>query len=139
MADEHERDERRELQRITGMRAGLTLLMVIVSAIIIILAAYLIWRIQQSLLASIGRQVRRTEAMIAGMSDGVMLVDAEGKTAYLNPAAKSLLGRSDVGVPIFKHAEAYGLLNDAGEPIDAKELPAAQRPLHRPGRSRRRP
>src|SRR5437660_4299183 len=64
--------------------------------------------------------------MIAGMSDGVMLVDAEGKTAYLNPAAKNLLGRSDVGVQICKHAEAYGLLNDAGEPIDAKELPAAR-------------
>jgi len=126
MADAHERDERRELQRITGMRAELTLLMVVVSAIIIILAAYLIWRIQQSLLASIGRQVRRTETMIGGMADGVMLVDAEGKTAYLNPAAKSLLGRSEVGVPIFKHAEAYGLLNDAGELIDAKELPAAR-------------
>jgi PAS domain S-box-containing protein len=126
MADEHERDERRDLEHITGMRAGLTLLMVIVSAVIIILAAYLIWRIQQSLLASIGRQVRRTETMIGGMSDGVMLVDAEGKTAYLNPAAKSLLGRSEIGVPIFKHAEAYGLLNDVGEPIDAKELPAAR-------------
>ena len=106
MADVHERDERRELQRITSMRAGLTLLMVIVSAIIIILAAYLIWRIQQSLLASIGKQVRRTETMIGGMSDGVMLVDAEGKPAYLHPAAKSLLGRSDVGLQLFKHAEA---------------------------------
>ena len=36
------------------------------------------------------------------------------------------MGRSDISVPIFKHAEAYGLLNDAGEPIDAKELPAAR-------------
>jgi len=126
MADEHERDEHRELQRITSMRGGLTLLMVIVSAIIIVLAAYLIWRIQQSLLSSIGRQVRRTETMIAGMADGVVLVDAEGKTVYLNPAAKNLLGRSDIGVPIFKHAETYGLLNDDGGPVDAKELPAAR-------------
>jgi signal transduction histidine kinase/PAS domain-containing protein len=126
MADEHAREQRRELQRITGMRSGLTLLMVIVSAIIIGLAAYLIWRIQQSLIASVNKQVRRTETMIAGMSDGVALVDAEGKTVYLNPAAKNLLRRSEVGVPIFKHAETYGLLNDAGEPIDAKELPAAR-------------
>src|SRR5436309_13491672 len=58
MADAHERDERRDLQHITGMRNGLTLLMVIVSAIIILPSAYLIWRIQQSLLSSIGRQVR---------------------------------------------------------------------------------
>jgi len=126
IADEHEREERHDLERLTSMRSGLTLLMVIVSAIIVILAAYLIWRIQRSLTSSINRQVRRTEAMIAGMSDGVMLVDAEGKTLYLNPAAERLLGRSEVGVPIFKHAEAYGLLNDAGEPIDASELPAAR-------------
>ena len=126
MADEHERQQRGDLQRITSMRTALTLLMVVVSIIIIAIAAYLIWRIQRSLIASIDRQVRRTETMINGMSDGVMLVDAEGKTVYLNPAAKSLLGRSDVGVPIFKHAEEYGLLNDAGEPMDAKELPAAR-------------
>jgi signal transduction histidine kinase len=126
LADEHEREERHDLARIGGMRTGLTLLMVIVSAIIVVLAAYLIWRIQQSLIASINRQVKRTETMIGGMSDGVMLVDAEGKTAYLNRAAKNLLGRADVGVPIFQHAEIYGLLNDAGEPVEASELPAAR-------------
>ncbi|MGH9423804.1 MAG: histidine kinase dimerization/phospho-acceptor domain-containing protein, partial [Thermoanaerobaculia bacterium] len=126
IADEHQRQERNELRRITTLRTGATLLMVIVSAVIILIAAYLIWRIQQSLIASINRQVRRTETMIAGMSDGVMLVDAEGKTAYLNSAAKSLLGRSEVAVPIFQQAEVYGLLNEAGETIDAKELPAAR-------------
>jgi PAS domain S-box-containing protein len=126
MADEHQREERHDLARIGSMRTGLTLLMVIVSAIIIVLAAYLIWRIQQSLIASINRQVKRTETMIGGMSDGVMLVDDEGKTAYLNRAAKNLLGRADVGVPIFQHAEVYGLLNAAGEPVEASELPAAR-------------
>jgi signal transduction histidine kinase/CHASE3 domain sensor protein len=126
MADEHAREERADLQRIAGMRANLTLLMVIVSAIVVAIAGYLIWRIQHSLMASVDKQVRRTETMIAGMSDGVMLVDAEGKTAFLNPAAQRLLNRSEVGVPIFKHAETYGLVNDEGEPIDAKELPAAR-------------
>ena len=126
MADEHQREERHDLARIGSMRTGLTLLMVIVRAIIIVLAAYLIWRIQQSLIASINRQVKRTETMIGGMSDGVMLVDDEGKTAYLNRAAKNLLGRADVGVPIFQHAEVYGLLNAAGEPVEASELPAAR-------------
>ena len=67
MADEHQREERHDLARIGSMRTGLTLLMVIVSAIIIVLAAYLIWRIQQSLIASINRQVKRTETMIGGM------------------------------------------------------------------------
>ncbi len=112
--------------RITTMGAGSTLLMVAVAIIIIAITSYLIRRIQHSLIASVNRQVRRTETMIAGMSDGVMLVDAEGKTVYLNPAAQSLLGRSDVGVTIFRHAQAYGLLNDGGEPIDDKELPAAR-------------
>lgn len=126
MADEHEREDRHELDRITALRTDLTFLMVIVSAVIIGLAAFLIWRIQQSLISSINRQVRRTEAMIAGMSDGVMLVDAEGKTLFLNPAAKNLLDRADIGVPIFKHAEVYGLLNGAGEPLEASELPAAR-------------
>jgi len=135
IADRHEREERRDLQKITSLRNGLTLMVVIVSIIIILVAAYLIWRIQRSLMTSIERQVRRTETMIAGMSDGVVLVDAEGKTVFLNPAAKTLLGSSVVGVPIFQHAEVYGLRNDAGEPLDAKELPAARalstgRPVH---------
>jgi len=126
MADEHARQEHADLQRITGMRSSMTMLMVIVSVVVIGIAAFLIWRIQQSLMASVERQVRRTETMIAGMSDGVMLVDAEGKTAFLNPAAQKLLNRSELGVPIFKHAETYGLVNDEGAPIDAKELPAAR-------------
>ena len=126
MADEHAREERADLQRITDLRATLTLLMVIVSVIVVAIAAFLIWRIQQSLTTSVDKQVRRTETMIAGMSDGVMLVDAEGKTAFLNPAAQRLLDRSEVGVPIFKHAETYGLVNNEGLPIDAKELPAAR-------------
>ena len=126
LIEEHERQQRQGLRRLAGMRTELTLLVVIISILVIAVAAYLIWRIQQSLISSINRQVRSTETMIAGMSDGVMLVDAEGKTVYLNPAAQSLLGRSDVGVPIFKHAEEYGLLNDAGVLMDAKELPAVR-------------
>ena len=89
MADEHARQERGDLQRITSMRSSLTLLMVIASLVVIAIAAYLIWRIQQSLIASIDRQVRRTEAMIAGMSDGVMLVDAEGGDGVSEPRRRN--------------------------------------------------
>src|SRR6266545_595064 len=64
--------------------------------------------------------------MIAGMSDGVMLVDGEGKTVFINPAGQSLLGSSEIGVPIDKQAEVYRLRNENGAPLDAKELPAAQ-------------
>ena len=64
--------------------------------------------------------------MIAGMSDGVMLVDGEGKTVFINPAGQSLLGSSEIGVPIDKQAEVYRWRDENGEPLDAKELPAAQ-------------
>ena len=37
---------------------------------IILIAAFLVSRVQQSLASSIARQVRRTETMIAGMTDG---------------------------------------------------------------------
>jgi PAS domain S-box-containing protein len=64
--------------------------------------------------------------MIGGMSDGVLLVDGEGKSVFINPAGQRLLGRSDVGVPIFRQAEVYGLRDEHGRMLDARELPAAQ-------------
>ena len=126
MVEEHSRQQRRDLQQMTGTRNGLTMLDVVVSLVIIVFAAYLVWRIQQSLIFSINRQVKRTESMIAGMSDGVMLVDGEGSTVFLNPAAERLLGRTEIGIPIDQHAELYRFKNDAGNAIDAKELPAAR-------------
>ena len=126
LSQEHDRLNHAELQRVTSMRNGLTMLAGIVSLFVIILAATIISRVQRSLAASINRQVRRTEAMIAGMSDGVVLVDGEGRTAFLNPAAQQLIGRSEVGVPIDQHAEVYRLRNENGNPVDAKELPSAR-------------
>jgi len=126
MGDEHRRREARALDQMTSMRLVLSLLMAIVTLLIIVLAAYTVWRIEQSLSGSINRQVRRTEAMIAGMADGVMLVDAEGKTQFINTAGKKLLGTEQINVPIFKHAEVYHLRREDGQPIDAQALPAAQ-------------
>jgi len=93
------------------------------------------WRIEQRLSESIARQVRRTEAMIAGMSDGVLLVDGEGHTVFINPAGQRLLGRKEVGVPITQHAEVYGLRDEHGRILNPQELPAAEalstgRPVH---------
>src|SRR5256886_7164138 len=100
--------------------------MVVVSMVIVALGGYTVWRIQQSLRQSINREMRRTEAMIAGMSDGVMLVDREGKSIFLNPAGERLLGRPQIGVPIEQHAEVYRLRKEDGSSVDAKELPASQ-------------
>jgi len=126
LLDEHRRRQAAELDRMTSMRLGFSMLMVGVTLIILIVAAYTVWRIEQSLKNSIARQIQRTETMIAGMSDGVMLVDGEGKTVFINPAGQSLLGASEVSVPIFKQAEVYRLRDENGAPLDAKEVPAAQ-------------
>ena len=126
MLDAHRRRQASELDRMTSMRLGFSMLMVGVTLIILIVAAYTVWRIEQSLRNSIARQIQRTETMIAGMSDGVMLVDGEGKTVFINPAGQTLLGSSEVSVPIFKQAEVYRLRDESGAPLDAKEVPAAQ-------------
>jgi signal transduction histidine kinase/CHASE3 domain sensor protein len=126
LAVEHQRRERAELQRMNGVRGGTTVLMILVGIAVVLTAGYTISRIKRSLTASINRQVWRTEAMIGGMADGVMLVDRQGTTVFLNPAAQRLLARNDAGVPIERQADVYGLRTESGEKPDPKELPAAQ-------------
>lgn len=119
-------EEERALQRIESARGWVVLIIVLIGFIIIVAAGLAVSAVEGWLNDSIGRQVKRTEAMIAGMSDGVMLVDGEGKTVSLNPAAQKLLGISEVGVTIEHHAEVYRLHGDNGRPLDPQELPAAQ-------------
>jgi signal transduction histidine kinase/CHASE3 domain sensor protein len=126
LADAHRRAQARELDRMAAARQWLILLLIFVSLGIIISAAFAITRVEKSLEESMNRQVRRTEAIVAGMADGVMLVDREGKTVFINPAGEKLLGRAEIGVPIVKHADVYRLKSESGTPIDPKELPAAQ-------------
>src|SRR5712691_2820087 len=126
LADQHRRQQDSQLEEVAGLRQALTLLMVLVSIVVVIFGCYTVWRIEQSLLGSSAREVRRTEALIGGMSDGIMLVDREGKSVFINAAGQLLLGQSQIGVPITQHADVYRLRNEDGESIDAKELPAAQ-------------
>jgi signal transduction histidine kinase/PAS domain-containing protein len=119
-------EQTRQLDRIATFRQALSLILVVVGLVLVVILGFTIWRVEQSLAASINRQIRRTEAMIAGMSDGVMLVDGEGKVAFVNRAGQQLLGSHGVGTPIFRHAEVYRLRNAEGGEIDAKELPASQ-------------
>jgi PAS domain S-box-containing protein len=107
-------------------RQWVMLLIVLAGVAIIGSASIAILRIERSIVGSIEGQVKRTEAMIAGMADGVMLVDAEGRTVFINPAGEKLLGRGEIGVPIFKQPDVYHLRNDNGERINPDDLPAAQ-------------
>jgi PAS domain S-box-containing protein len=111
---------------LTTQRQLFVLLMVVASILIVIGAGLAVARIERSLSTSISRQVQRTETMIAGMADGVMLVDGEGRTVFINPAGQALLGKNETSVPITSHATVYRLRDADGNPVDAKELPAAR-------------
>ncbi|HYC62707.1 MAG TPA: ATP-binding protein [Thermoanaerobaculia bacterium] len=111
---------------IANTRQWVMMSMVFLGLGIIVVAAIAAARIEERLSNSLTRQVRRTEAMIAGMSDGVLLVDGDGRTVFINPAGQRLLGTSDIGVPITKQAETYRLRREDGRLLDPQELPAAQ-------------
>ena len=135
LVDRHRTQQSRAVDDMVTQRQWIMLLMVLVAVGIIASAAIGILRIERSIVGSIEGQVRRTEAMIAGMADGVMLVDAEGRTVFINPAGEKLLGRAEIGVPIFKQPDVYHLRNDNGERINPDDLPASQalatgRPVH---------
>jgi PAS domain S-box-containing protein len=119
-------EQRAAVDEITSTRQWVMIAMVLLGVGIIGVGLIVSWRIEQQLGASIARQVRRTETMIAGMADGVLLVDGEGRTVFLNPAGQRLLGRKDVGVPITQQAQTYRLFDEHGRMLDPEELPAAQ-------------
>jgi PAS domain S-box-containing protein len=125
ISDRHHRTQTANLDRAGALRQWLLLAIVVASIAIILSAAFALWRIERSLNESIARQVARTEAVIAAMADGVMLVDGEGRTVFINPAGQKMIG-TETAVPIFRHADAYGLRDEKGDPLDARELPAAQ-------------
>lgn len=123
------------LEEIASVRQWVMMSMVFLGLGIIVVGAIAATRIEEQLVKSINRQVRRTEAMIAGMSDGVLLVDGEGRTVFINPAGQRLLGTSEIDIPITKQAEAYRLRDQHGRLLNPQELPAAQalstgRPVH---------
>jgi PAS domain S-box-containing protein len=126
LRDQIRKDQRAAVEGIATARQWVMMAMVFLGLAVIALAAVAAWRIEQQLRESITRQVKRTETMIGGMADGVMLVDQEGKTVFVNPAGQRLLGKSEVGVPIFRQAEVYRLRDSHGRLLDPQELPAAQ-------------
>lgn len=126
IAADHRATQTRELEHLASLRQWLIVAIVLGAVLIVMGAIAAVSRIEQSLLATLKREVRRTEAIVAGMSDGVMLVNADGHTVFVNPAGARLLGTSEVGIPIFRHAEVYGLRNSRGETLHDRELPAAR-------------
>ena len=119
-------DQAVRFERLGSVRQWVMMAMIFLGLGLIVVAAVVAMRIEAQFLKSLNREVRRTEAMIAGMSDGVLLVDGEGRTVFINPAGQRLLGTSEVGVPITKQAEAYRLRDEHGRILHPQGLPAAQ-------------
>ena len=126
LRDQVRGEQRQVAEDIGATRQAVMMAMIFLGLVVIVIGAISAMRIEQRLRESITRQVRRTEAMIAGMADGVMLVDEEGKTVFINPAGQRLLANTAVGIPIFRHAEVYRLRDEHGRLLDPQELPAAQ-------------
>ncbi|MGZ8797460.1 MAG: ATP-binding protein [Thermoanaerobaculia bacterium] len=126
LIEQHRDADARSLADLNNFREWVIIAVILLSIALIAAAAVVVWRIERALSDSIALQVRRTEAMIAGMSEGVILVDREGRTAFINPAGRKLLGRGDLGVPIEKRAEVFGLRSDDGNALSPNELPSAQ-------------
>ena len=60
--------------------------------------------------------------LLAGMSDGVVATDVDGRVKYLNPIAEKLIGRALIdalGRPI---EEVYPLRTEQGEPLEQCQL-----------------
>ena len=126
LIDQHRITEEHSLSDMENFRQWVIVAIILTAIALVAAAAVVVWRIEQALTGSIRLQIKRTEAMIGGMPDGVMLVNRDGRTAFINPAGQRMLARSDLGIPITKQAEHYGLLNEDGGMLDAKELPAAK-------------
>lgn len=121
------RSEQRDArEKLFATRQWLMLSVVFLGLVILVAGAVAAVRIESRMGESIARHVKRTEAMIAGMADGVLLADGQGKTLFINPAGQRLLAQTEVGVPIEKHAEVYRLRDEHLRPLDPKELPLAQ-------------
>ena len=41
---------------------------------------------------------------------------------FINPAGKKLLGKGDIGVPLVKHSETYGLRDEDGRSLTEEKL-----------------
>ncbi|MGA7617130.1 MAG: ATP-binding protein [Thermoanaerobaculia bacterium] len=116
----------RDEAELDGLRLAVTFLLIIVSVAILFVGVFAVLRIERSLEESLSRQVRRTEAIVAGMGDGVMLVDHQGCVVFINPAGVRLLDNSTIGTPIEEQAAVYRFRSTDGKPLETGEIPAAQ-------------
>ncbi len=116
----------REANTISALSQWLVVAMILGAALILAGAVITTSRVVKSLGDSVRRETRRTQAVISGMSDGVMLIDCDGRTLFINPAGEKILGTRSVGVGMNEHAAEYGLRTDDGLHLATDDIPAAR-------------
>lgn len=67
-----------------------------------------------------------TAAILAQLSDGVILTDASGLISYVNPEAERIHGVGTLGVPVDRYSSAFSLYTMDGEPYPSRQLPLAR-------------
>jgi PAS domain S-box-containing protein len=65
-------------------------------------------------------------AVLAQITDGVILTDAQGRITFVNEAARQLHGVSALGMPVAGSSDTSHLFTLAGEPYPPEELPVAR-------------
>lgn len=123
---ERERNRRaEELSTLETLRLALTVLLVLMSVAMVLIAVWMVLRTERSIETGIARQIRRTEAIIAGMADGVMLMNAEGQVVYLNPAGVRILGTEELDLG-YGDEQSQLFRSSRGRPLPAHQLPSAR-------------
>jgi len=65
-------------------------------------------------------------AILGQLAEGVIVTDCDGKTVFINEAAKRLHGVDQLGVTLDEYSDAYHLLTRDGRPYPPRELPLAR-------------
>lgn len=111
-----------ELATLETLRLALTLLLVLMTVAAALVAVWMVFRTERLIGTGIAREIRRTEAIIAGMADGVMLLNDEGEVSFLNPAGRRILGMERIDLNAAEGKQS--LFRTAnGRPLPVSELP----------------
>ncbi len=86
-------------------------------------------RTRQALVASreaLEREAREREAILAQLTEGVIVTDAQGRIVFVNDAAERLHGVKSLETPPEAYAETYHLFTEDGGPHPFDTLPLAR-------------
>ena len=87
-------------------------------------------REQEHVDRALQQQTAMLQAVLDGMTDGVIVTDPAGKVVRFNPAARSLLGKVPSDTPLERWPDYYGLYRaQNGTPLRASEMPLVKAAL----------